>query len=201
MTRKLNESIESFSNPNTIGLVSSNERINLLKQYSLTVWLTGLSASGKSTLAYALERALIDTGKTCFVLDGDHVRHGLSRNLGFSLEDRYENIRRIAEVAKLMNEAGLIVIVACISPIMADRSMAKQIIGPEKFREVYVMAPLITCESRDPKGHYSKARSGELENFTGISAIYEPPISPHLTLDTLNVPIQENLKELLLLFN
>lgn len=179
-------------------LVASNERATLLGQKPLTLWLTGLSASGKSTLAYALERALIDAGRACYVLDGDNVRHGMNRNLGFSTADRSENIRRIAEVAKLMNDAGLIVITAFISPIVADRSIAKEIIGTHQFREIYVNTPLATCEARDPKGLYAKARAGEIATFTGISAAYEPPITPDLTLDTSNASLEHNLKKLLL---
>ncbi len=179
--------------------VSSIERAALLGQQAHTIWLTGLSASGKSTLAFALERALIDLGRACFVLDGDNVRHGLNSNLDFSAEGRTENIRRIAEVAKLMNEAGLIVITAFISPMIADRSMAKSIIGAHQFSEVYVSTPLTACEARDPKGLYAKARSGELTNFTGISALYEPPTSPSLTIDTASASLQDNVKQLLLL--
>ncbi len=179
--------------------VSTNERTALLGQQPLTLWLTGLSAAGKSTLAYALERALIDAGRACYVLDGDNVRHGLNCNLGFSEADRSENIRRIAEVAKLMNEAGLIVITAFISPTIADRSMAKEIIGAHQFREVYVSTPLMACEARDPKGLYAKARSGELANFTGISALYEPPTQADLTLDTSSAALQDNVQRLLLL--
>ena len=179
--------------------VSSTERAALLLQLPITIWLTGLSASGKSTLAYALERALIDAGRACYVLDGDNVRHGLNSNLDFSAEGRTENIRRIAEVAKLMNEAGLIVITAFISPMIADRSMAKSIIGAHQFSEVYVNTPLTACEARDPKGLYAKARTGELTNFTGISALYEPPTQADLTIDTSSALLQDNVKQLLLL--
>ena len=160
------------------------------------MWLTGLSASGKSTLAFALERTLIDAGKACYVLDGDNVRHGLNRNLGFSVEDRTENIRRIAEVAKLMNDAGLIVITAFISPLIANRNIAREIIGPNQFKEIYVSTPLAACEARDPKGLYAKARAGELAEFTGISADYEPPMAPDLTIDTSSGSIEDYLKKL-----
>ena len=179
--------------------VSSTERAALLGQLPITIWLTGLSASGKSTLAYALERALIDAGRASYVLDGDNVRHGLNSNLDFSAEGRTENIRRIAEVAKLMNEAGLIVITAFISPMIADRSMAKSIIGAHQFSEVYVNTPLTACEARDPKGLYAMARTGELTNFTGISALYEPPTQADLTIDTSSALLQDNVKQLLLL--
>ena len=181
------------------GQVSQAERLALHGQQPLTLWLTGLSASGKSTLAYALERALINAGSACYVLDGDNVRHGLNRNLGFSVEDRTENIRRIAEVAKLMNDAGLIVITAFISPTIADRSMAKEIVGASHFKEVYVSTPLDACEARDPKGLYAKARAGKVAEFTGISANYEPPISPDLMIDTSSDVLEDNLKQLLLI--
>ena len=179
--------------------VLPNERTSLLGQEPLTLWLTGLSTSGKSTLAYALERALIDSGRACYVLDGDNVRHGLNRNLGFSSEDRSENIRRIAEMAKLMNDAGLIVITAFISPMIADRVIAQDIIGTSQFKEVYVNTPLAICEQRDPKGLYAKARSDELAQFTGVSAPYEAPLQPDLTIDTSLQTLAESLKALLLM--
>lgn len=164
--------------------VSQAERCKLLNQQSATIWLTGLSAAGKSTLAFALERALIDLGHACYVLDGDNVRHGLNRNLGFSHEDRTENIRRVAEVAKLMNDAGLIVIAAFISPYCANRALARSVIGADCFREVYVSTSLSVCESRDPKGLYIKAREGKVAEFTGISSPYEEPELPDLVIDT-----------------
>lgn len=166
------------------GQVSSEDRQALLGHQPLTVWFTGLSAAGKSTLAYALERELIAAGRACYVLDGDNVRHGLNRNLGFSPEDRAENIRRVAEVAHLMNDAGLIVLAAFISPFRADRELAREIIGPEQFREVFVSTSLAVCEGRDPKGLYNKARAGSVAEFTGVSSPYEAPESPHLALDT-----------------
>jgi len=202
MAKLFNPTTNKTTNQNIVkhdSHVAPNERATLLGQQPLTLWLTGLSAAGKSTLAYALERALIDAGRACYVLDGDNVRHGLNSNLGFSEADRTENIRRIAEVAKLMNEAGLIVIAAFISPTIADRSMAKAIIGANQFSEVYVSTPLLACEARDPKGLYAKARSGELANFTGISALYEPPTAADLTLDTLSTSLQDNVQRLLLL--
>ena len=173
--------------------VSADEHASLLGQQPLTLWFTGLSASGKSTLAYALEHVLMNVGRACYVLDGDNVRHGLNRDLGFSSEDRSENVRRIAEVAKLMNEAGLIVITAFISPMIADRSMAKHIVGQACFREIYVSTPLSTCEARDPKGLYAKARAGQLAEFTGVSAMYEPPLLPDITLDTSHENLQDTL--------
>ena len=166
------------------GHIGRHERQALLGQAPFTVWLTGLSASGKSTLAFALERALNEKGRACYVLDGDNVRHGLNRDLGFTDLDRTENIRRIAEVAKLMNDAGLIVITAFISPLRSDREMAKTIIGDQQYREVYVATAIEVCESRDPKGLYQKARQGLVKDFTGVSAPYETPTSPSLILDT-----------------
>lgn len=163
---------------------TAQDRQALLKQKPLTIWLTGLSAAGKSTLAFALERLLIEAGHPCYVLDGDNVRHGLNSNLGFSAEDRSENIRRVAEVAKLMNDAGLIVITAFISPFREDRAKARAIIGDGVFQEVYVSADLAACEERDPKGLYKKARDGEVPEFTGISSPYEAPDAPELTIDT-----------------
>jgi adenylylsulfate kinase len=159
------------------------ERQKILNQLPMTIWLTGLSGAGKSTLAFLLERQLIAKGHACYVLDGDNVRHGLNRDLGFSDIDRTENIRRIAEVARLMNAAGLIVITAFISPLRSDREMAKTIIG-EAYREIFVSTAIEVCESRDPKGLYQKARQGLVKDFTGVSAPYETPINPSLILDT-----------------
>lgn len=175
------------------GQVGRVEREALLEQTPLTIWFTGLSAAGKSTLAYALERELVNAGRACYVLDGDNVRHGLSRNLGFSPEDRTENIRRIAEVARLMNDAGLIVLAAFISPYRVDRAMARDIIGADVFREVHVSTSLAVCEARDPKGLYSRARSGTVAEFTGVSSPYEPPVAPHLALDTGVLSMQDAL--------
>lgn len=166
------------------GHISYKERQILFKQQPLTIWLTGLSAAGKSTLAFALERTLIESGHPCYVLDGDNVRHGLNNNLGFSPEDRSENIRRVAEVAKLMNDAGLIVITAFISPFRADRDNARAIIGEGVFQEVFVDAGLDACEERDPKGLYKKARVGQIPEFTGISSPYEVPLNPELVIAT-----------------
>lgn len=171
----------------------------MLGQLPMTVWLTGLSAAGKSTLAFALERELVSNGRACYVLDGDNVRHGLNRNLGFSLEDRAENIRRIAEVARLMNDAGLIVVTAFISPFRADRVAAREIIGPESFREVYVSTSLAICESRDPKGLYRRARAGTVAEFTGISSPYEPPEQPDLTIDASRLSLEVILPQLVAL--
>ncbi|WP_394777995.1 adenylyl-sulfate kinase [Undibacterium sp.] len=170
------------------GLVSSEARQAVLKQRPATVWLTGLSGAGKSTIAGELEKELLSRGHCCYVLDGDNLRHHLNRDLGFSAADRRENIRRAAEVAYLMNEAGLIVITAMISPFSADRQMAADIIGNERFIEVYVSTSTAACEARDPKGLYKRARSGEIAEFTGISSPYEAPLSPAMELNTEFVP-------------
>jgi bifunctional enzyme CysN/CysC len=166
------------------GKVTAEDRARLLRQRAATVWLTGLSGSGKSTLAMELEKRLIEAGHACFVLDGDNVRQGLNRDLGFSPSDRKENIRRIAEVAKLFNDAGLFVVTAFISPYREDRDAAREIIGQDRFVEVYLNANLDVCEQRDPKGLYAKARAGQIAEFTGISAPYEPPMAPEVTIDT-----------------
>lgn len=147
------------------------------------MWLTGLSASGKSSIAMALEQALTELGYSCYVLDGDNIRNGLNANLGFSPEHRTENIRRVGEVAALFADAGLICITAFISPYRADRARARQSCG-DAFHEIHISADLATCESRDPKGLYKKARSGELREFTGVSAPYEIPEQPQLAIDT-----------------
>lgn len=165
-------------------------------EHGMTLWLTGLSAAGKSTLAFALEHQLISEGKAAYVLDGDNVRHGLNRDLGFSAEDRSENIRRIAEVAKLMNDAGLIVITAFISPFQADRAMARDIIGDKNFKEVYVSTPIAVCEQRDPKKLYQRARKGEVAEFTGITSPYESPTAPALVIDTSILTQDEAVQQL-----
>lgn len=171
------------------GQISLQDRIAILKQTPKTIWFTGLSASGKSTLAFALEAELIRQGHLCYVLDGDNIRHGLSNNLSFTHEDRTENIRRIAEVAKLLNDAGLIVISAFISPFLQDRKMAQDIIGKDLFREVYVSTSINVCETRDPKGLYKKARAGAIVNFTGVGSPYEPPLNPSLSIDTSKIDL------------
>ena len=148
------------------------------------LWFTGLSGAGKSTLAHAVEEQLHQAGCRTFVLDGDNVRHGLCSNLGFSNDDRRENIRRIAEVAKLMMESGVIAITAFISPFRDDRQRARELFPEGDFIEVYCAAPLAVCESRDVKGLYARARAGEVKEFTGITSPYEPPITPELVIDT-----------------
>ncbi len=177
------------------GRVTPARRAVLFGHRPATIWLTGLSGSGKSTLASVLEDRLIAAGHACVVLDGDNVRYGLNRDLGFSPEDRSENIRRIAEVAKLFNDAGLIVITAFISPYRADRDQAREIIGAERFIEAYVDAPLAACEERDPKGLYARARAGEIPDFTGVSAPYEEPLEPDLRLDTVAHEVDDLLAE------
>jgi bifunctional enzyme CysN/CysC len=175
-------------------LVSAEERQKLLLQTGATLWLTGLSGSGKSTVARELERELIAQGHVCYILDGDNIRHGLNRDLGFSAEDRKENIRRIAQVARLFNEAGVIVITAFISPYREDRAGARDVIGADRFIEVYLDTPLEICELRDPKGLYKKARSGEIPQFTGISDPYEAPVNPELILNTAELTVADAVK-------
>jgi bifunctional enzyme CysN/CysC len=179
------------------GQVTPQDRCRLLGQQPCTIWFTGLSGSGKSTLAFALERRLVDSGNPCTVLDGDNVRHGLNRDLGFSPKDRTENIRRVAEVARLMNEAGLIVITSFISPFREDREMAREIIGSDQFLEVHLNPGLDVCEGRDPKGLYKKARSGEIPGFTGITSPYEAPEQAEVILDTAEASIDACLNKLL----
>ncbi|MEP7329805.1 MAG: adenylyl-sulfate kinase [Betaproteobacteria bacterium] len=166
------------------GKVASAERAHILGQTPVTIWFTGLPGSGKSTLAHALERRLVDTGRAAFVLDGDNLRHGLTRDLGFTPDARRENVRRVAETARLMNDAGLIVIAALISPYQDDREMARLIVGADRFLEVFLSATAAACEKRDPKGLYARARRGELAEFTGVNAPYERPESPALELDS-----------------
>jgi adenylylsulfate kinase len=165
-------------------MVSREDRRRLLGHGAATVWLTGLSGSGKTTIARAAERRLIEMGMNAYVLDGDNIRHGLNSNLGFSPEDRTENIRRIGEVAKLFNDAGVIVFTAFISPYRADRDQVRAKIPDGEFVEVFLDCPLDECEVRDPKGLYKKARAGEIPEFTGISAPYEAPLKPELVIET-----------------
>lgn len=179
------------------GLVSRAERERLLGQRGVTLWLTGLSGSGKSTIAKAAERALAAMGRLAFILDGDNLRHGLNRDLGFSAADRSENIRRAAEVARLMNEAGVIVLTAFISPYRKDRETAREIIGAESFFEIHVDTPLEVCEARDPKGLYKKARAGEIAQFTGISDPYEAPEKPFLRLGGQDAPPEAHAETLI----
>jgi len=173
------------------------ERAKLLRQEPATVWLTGLSGAGKSTIAFELEKRLVAAGHSAFVLDGDNIRHGLCRDLGFSPEFRHENIRRIAEVAKLFNDAGLLVIAAFISPFLRDRAMAREIIGPERFIEAHLCADIGICEARDPKGLYRKARAGEIPEFTGITSPYEAPERPALTVDTGRMTVEASVNAIM----
>ncbi len=165
-------------------LIGKADRARQKRQRPCVIWFTGLSGAGKSTLANALEHALFERGHHSYLLDGDNVRHGLNRDLGFSDADREENIRRIAEVAKLFVDAGLIVMTAFISPFRADRQLARQLLGADEFVEVHVATPLAVCEERDPKGLYRKARAGQIPNFTGIDSAYEPPLEPEVVVDT-----------------
>ena len=169
------------------GSIKLADRIRIFRQKPVTIWLTGLSGAGKSTIAFELERQLVAQGHACYVLDGDNVRHGLGSDLGFDPRDRHENIRRVAHVAQLMNDAGLLVIAALISPMHADRAMARDIIGAGNFIETYVSASVATCAGRDPKGLYAKALAGEIPAFTGISAPYETPVNPELVIDTTSL--------------
>ncbi len=177
--------------------VSREERERRIGQRGATLWLTGLSGSGKSTLAREVERALVDRDRWGVVLDGDNIRHGLNRDLGFSAQDRRENIRRIAEVARLFNDAGLIVVTAFISPYRADRDQARRIIGAERFIEVHVSTPLEVCEERDPKQLYKKARTGEIAQFTGVSDPYEAPLHPEIVIDTSALDVATCVQQLL----
>lgn len=173
------------------------DKEELLKQHGLMIWFTGLSGSGKSTIAIALERELQQRGLLCRILDGDNIRSGINNNLGFSAEDRVENIRRIAEVGKLFVDTGIITLAAFISPNNEIREMAAGIIGKEDFLEIYVSTPLEECERRDVKGLYAKARRGEIKNFTGISAPFEAPTHPALSLDTSKLSLKESVDQLL----
>lgn len=179
--------------PNFDRLLSRKEREQRLGQCGRVLWLTGLSGAGKSTLAEALERSLFEDGFLPQVLDGDNIRAGINNNLGFSLEDRHENIRRIAEVARLYAHSGLIAITAFISPTIAMRELARQIIGEDDFVEIYISTSLEVCEQRDTKGLYAKARRGELKNFTGIDSPYEPPPAPWVSVDTQLLSPEESL--------
>jgi adenylylsulfate kinase len=182
--------------PITASIISRAEREIRLGQHGKALWFTGLSGSGKSTLAIALERQLFDQGYSVVVLDGDNIRTGINSNLSFTPEDREENIRRIAEVAKLFLSNGMICIVSFISPTRAMREMAKQIIGPEDFTEIFIDTPIEICEARDVKGLYKKARAGEILDFTGVNAPYEAPIHPDVHIKTESKTIDESLKDL-----
>jgi adenylyl-sulfate kinase len=176
------------------GHVVRRQREHLLGQRGRVIWFTGLSGSGKSTLAYALEASLHGAGRHCVVLDGDNMRHGLCADLDFSLEGRRENMRRVAQVAKLFVESGAICIAAFISPMRADRELVRQIVGPLDLFEVYLDCSLQACESRDVKNLYQRARAGAITDFTGVSSPYEPPCAPQLVLATERQSIEECLR-------
>ena len=181
------------------GHVERDHRNRLLKQKGATIWFTGLSACGKSTIAFTLEHALVERGRLGYVLDGDNVRHGLNKNLGFSPADREENIRRIGEVSKLFADCGVLTCTSFISPYRADRDNARKIHEEAglPFIEVYVKASVETCEQRDPKGLYKKARAGEIPEFTGISAPYEEPEKAELVLDTEQLSVEQSAQTVL----
>jgi adenylylsulfate kinase len=167
-----------------LSLIQQAHRQQQAGHKSVILWFTGLSGAGKSTLAHAVEKALFDAGCRTYVFDGDNVRHGLCADLGFSADDRQENIRRIGEMSKLFIEAGVIALTAFISPFQSDRDRVRKLVKDDEFIEIYCKASLDVCEQRDVKGLYAKARRGEIKDFTGISSPYEPPLSPELTLDT-----------------
>ncbi|MCK4932008.1 MAG: adenylyl-sulfate kinase [Candidatus Aminicenantes bacterium] len=166
------------------GAITKSDRERLIQQKGVVIWFTGLSSSGKSTIARAVEERLFERGHLSYVLDGDNIRHGLNKNLGFSPEDREENIRRIGEVAKLFADAGFVTMTAFISPYRKDRNRNRELLQKGEFIEVFVKVSLDVAEERDPKGLYKKARAGEIKEFTGISAPYEEPLNPELILDT-----------------
>ncbi len=175
------------------GHVTREERAKLLEQQGATLWFTGLSGSGKSTIAFTVEHALVQRGHLAYVLDGDNIRHGLNKNLGFSAADREENIRRIGEVAKLFADCGVLTMTSFISPYRKDRDLVRalHVAGQLPFVEIYLNTPIETCEKRDPKGLYKKARAGELKNFTGVDDPYEAPTTPELMIDATATSPQE----------
>ena len=183
--------------PITDRMLPRQAKEDLLGQRGVMLWMTGLSGSGKSTVALALERELHRRGRLVRLLDGDNVRTGINRGLGFSAEDRTENIRRIAEVGRLFVETGVITIACFVSPTRDLREMARDIIGADDFKEIYIATPLAECERRDVKGLYARARRGEVKDFTGISAPFEAPEHPALALDTTDTPIEENVQKII----
>ena len=178
-------------------MMSRQDKESLLGQKGIMIWMTGLSGSGKSTIALGVERELHKRGILCRILDGDNIRAGINNNLGFSEEDRRENIRRIAEIGKLFIETGIVTIACFVSPTIELRQMARDIIGKDDFREVYVSTPLEECERRDVKGLYARARRGEVKDFTGISAPFEAPTSPDLCLDTSQMTLKAEVEAIL----
>lgn len=182
-------------------MLSRQDKEQLLGQKGVMLWFTGLSGSGKSTVAIALERELQKRGLLCRILDGDNIRTGINANLGFSADDRRENIRRVAEVAKLFVDTGIITIAAFVSPTEDLRNLAQHIIGKDDFKEIFISTPIEECERRDVKGLYARARRGEVKNFTGISAPFEVPQHPALSLDTSKLSLEESVAQLLQLLN
>ena len=193
----MNETMKHNVYPIFDKMMTRADKEQLLNQRGLMVWFTGLSGSGKSTIAIALERELHRRGLLCRILDGDNIRSGINNNLGFSEEDRVENIRRIAEVGKLFVDTGIITLAEFISPNNALRQMAAEIIGKEDFIEVYVSTPIEVCEQRDVKGLYARARRGEIKDFTGVSAPFEAPEHPDLSLDTSVLTLEESVGKLI----
>jgi adenylylsulfate kinase len=177
--------------------ITRKSRNQLNNHKSVVIWFTGLSGSGKSTLAHSVEEELYKLGCRTFVLDGDNIRHGLSSDLSFSDNDRKENIRRVGEAAKLMMEAGVIAMTAFISPFRKDRNLVRQLLAQDDFIEIYCKASLETCESRDVKGLYKRARAGEIENYTGIDSPYEAPINPELVVNTQFDSLEESISEVI----
>ena len=175
-------------------MLSRQDKEQLLGQRGIMIWMTGLSGSGKSTVAIGVERELHKRGILCRILDGDNIRAGINSNLGFSAEDRKENIRRIAEIGKLFVDTGIVTIACFVSPTLELRQMAREIIGPEDFREVYIATPLEEYERRDVKGLYARARKGEVKDFTGISAPFEAPTNPDLSLDTSQMTLKDEVE-------
>lgn len=178
-------------------MLTRADKEELLQQHSIMIWFTGLSGSGKSTIAISLERELQKRGLLCRILDGDNIRSGINNNLGFTDADRVENIRRISEIGKLFIDTGIITIAAFISPNKDIREMASNIIGKENFLEIFISTPIEECERRDVKGLYAKARKGEIKNFTGISSPFEAPENPALSLDTSILTVEESVNKLL----
>ena len=175
-------------------MLSRQDKEQLLGQRGIMIWMIGLSGSGKSTVAIGVERELHKRGILCRILDGDNIRAGINSNLGFSAEDRKENIRRIAEIGKLFVDTGIVTIACFVSPTLELRQMAREIIGPDDFREVYIATPLEECERRDVKGLYARARKGEVKDFTGISAPFEAPTNPDLSLDTSQMTLKDEVE-------
>ena len=178
-------------------LVNRKDRNRINKHKSGLIWFTGLSAAGKSTIAHHMEKDLFDRGIRAYVLDGDNVRHGINSNLGFSREDRKENLRRIAELSRLFVDAGVVVLAAFVSPYREDREFVKKIVGSKYFYEIFVKCPVEVCEKRDPKGMYKKARAGIIKGYTGVDAPYEVPESPDLVIDTVELDVESSVNSVL----